>query len=468
MAVRAKNKTNAVSAAKQRAAIYIRVSTDAQREEGYSIDAQKEMLTAYCVSRQISDYDYYIDGGFTGSNMERPELQRLIHDAKNHRINCVVVYKLDRLSRSQKDTLYLIEDVFNPHGVDFVSLKETMDTSTPMGRLMIGILSAFAQLERENIRERTQMGMRERVKSGLWPGGGRIPFGYDYDANKGILVPNQDAETVRKVYELYLQGFSLMKISQLVGLNYEKLAYQILNRKSNAGFITYGGEEYVGQHEPIISLDTYDKAMGMQRDRAQKGHYTASNYLLTGLMVCGRCGAKLRYQKWGSAGIKIVCYSQDKHKPHLIKDPNCDLPKVWAEEIEREVLETLFEFKFERLLPEFDEPQEFNVLEMLHSQYEQQAAKIKRLYNLYGDGGNELLLATIEASQKDLASIQEQIAREQTRGALQSRIATIKDDIKDLRSAWPVMTPGEQQHVVREVLKSVTFDGEHIELEYGF
>ena len=141
---------------RKKAAIYIRVSTDAQREEGYSIDAQKEALTAYCISKQISNYEYYIDGGFTGSNLNRPEMQRMIEDAESGRLSHVVVYKLDRLSRSQKDTLYLIEDVLNPHQVAFVSLNESMDTGTPMGRLMLGILSAFAQLERENIRERTR------------------------------------------------------------------------------------------------------------------------------------------------------------------------------------------------------------------------------------------------------------------------------------------------------------------------
>ena len=105
----------------KKAAIYIRVSTDAQREEGYSIDAQKESLAAHCISKGIKNYDFYIDGGFTGSNMERPELQRLIFDVKNKMVDTVIVYKLDRLSRSQKDTLYIIEDVLNPNGVDFVS-----------------------------------------------------------------------------------------------------------------------------------------------------------------------------------------------------------------------------------------------------------------------------------------------------------------------------------------------------------
>jgi site-specific DNA recombinase len=113
---------------KKIAAIYIRVSTDAQREEGYSIDAQKEMLQAHCVSKGLKNYAYYIDGGFTGSNIERPQMQLLISDVKQGKISHVVVYKLDRLSRSQKDTLYLIEDVFNPMGVDFISRNESMDT----------------------------------------------------------------------------------------------------------------------------------------------------------------------------------------------------------------------------------------------------------------------------------------------------------------------------------------------------
>ena len=150
----------------------------------------------------------------------RPKIKELIKDVKENKIKTVIVYKLDRLSRSQKDTLYLIEDIFIPNDVDFISLNESIDTSTPYGRAMIGILSAFAQLERENIFMRTRMGMLERVKQGYWPGGGTIPFGYDYDRKAGILVPNKDAGTVRKVYQLYLKGYSAMKIAEMLDLKY--------------------------------------------------------------------------------------------------------------------------------------------------------------------------------------------------------------------------------------------------------
>ena len=176
-------------------ALYIRVSTEAQAEEGYSIEAQEKILRAECTAKEYDEalIRTYIDAGASGSNIERPALRDLIADSTAGLISTVIVYKLDRLSRSQKDTLYLIEDVFIPNGVDFVSVNERLDTGSPYGKAMIGILSAFAQLERENISLRTRMGMKERVRSGLWPGGGRVPFGYDYDSEKGILVPNGDA-----------------------------------------------------------------------------------------------------------------------------------------------------------------------------------------------------------------------------------------------------------------------------------
>lgn len=127
--------------------IYIRVSTQEQANEGYSIQAQKERLISYCKAKDWHIVDIYTDGGYSGSNLDRPGIQKLIADIE--KIDMVLVYKLDRLSRSQKDTLYLIEDIFLKNNVDFVSMNESFDTSTPFGRAMIGILSVFAQLERE-------------------------------------------------------------------------------------------------------------------------------------------------------------------------------------------------------------------------------------------------------------------------------------------------------------------------------
>ena len=233
-----------------RAALYVRVSTDRQAEEGYSIEVQTERLEAYTKTFDGDvQYELYIDDGFSGASLERPAMQRLIADAENGVVTHVLVLKLDRLSRSQKDTLHLIEDVFLPHNVAFVSVQESFNTATAFGRAVVGILSVFAQLERENIYERTRSGMQKRVEAGYWPGGGGVPFGYDYDPEKGILVPNADAGTVRQIYELYLQGYALQTIANLLGLKYEKLAAQILLRKTNIGIIEYNGVEYKGTSE---------------------------------------------------------------------------------------------------------------------------------------------------------------------------------------------------------------------------
>lgn len=449
------------------AAIYIRVSTDSQAEEGYSIDAQKEQLSAYCVSKGIKKYEFYIDGGWSGSNIERPEMQRLIEDVNADKISHVIVYKLDRLSRSQKDTLYLIEDVFNPHGVDFVSLNESMDTSTPMGRLMLGILSAFAQLERENIRLRTRMGMKERVKSGLWMGGGRVPFGYDYDKDKGVLVPNRDAEKVRQIYKLYIEGKAPQEIANLLGLKYDRLVYQILTRKSNYGIIEYNGEEYQGQHEPIISKEMYDIAMRCMLERKFVRANT-SEHLLTGLLYCGKCGAKMRYQKWGNKGCKLVCYSQQKSKTYLVKDPNCEQERVWADEVEGEVVQAIFAFANNYKPSETESLAPGDTLSLLYEQQTSLNKKIKKLYNIYAaEEDNDILLETIEELKKKLSSINQQIELNEQDDIVLARRQEKTELLLTVRELWDTMDVRQKKHIVRKLVNKVVITDSHVHIDFS-
>lgn len=452
---------------KDTVALYIRVSTEAQRDEGYSIEAQTEMLEAHCKVYGFKKYELYIDGGFSGANMERPELQRMIQNIKDGKISHVIVYKLDRLSRSLRDTLYLIEEVFTPHGTSIVSIKEQLDTSTATGRVFITIISAFAQLERETIFERTRMGMKKRVETGLWMGGGRVPFGYDYDREKGILVPNKDAETVKKIYQLYLDGYSRQVIADMLGLQYERLVTQILMRKSNAGYIVYNGEEYLGQHEPIISVETYNKAMELMQERSiQPVPYTTN--LLTGLVYCGKCGAKMRYQKWGKYGSKFVCYSQQNSKKYLIKDPNCDNQKVWVDEIENAVIRDLFNLSVERTKQAADKKEEISPLDEMRQQYDMIAAKIKRLYNLYATSEDELLLQTIEENQNDLKKLRKQMEKEQSRNTISNKVQGTLARIENIKDAWEFMTIKEKQEVVRSCVEKVIITDNEVEIRYNF
>lgn len=447
------------------AALYIRVSTDAQVEEGYSIGAQKKMLEAYCVSKNIENYTFYIDGGYSGSNINRPKMQQLILDIKSNKISHVIVYKLDRLSRSQKDTLTLIEDIFNRYEVNFASLNEAWDTSTPNGRLMIGILSAFAQLERENIRERTRMGMKERVKTGLWMGGGRTPFGYDYDREKGILIPNKDAETVKQIYDLYNNGLSTNRIAKMLGFSCERLVIQILKRKSNAGYIQYNGNEYLGKHQPIINLETYEKTMEYMKQRSNS-HIITHNKLLSGLLYCGYCGAKMRYQKWGNAGDKIYCYSLDKSKPHLVKDENCPSEKYWAEDIESAVINDVFAFSFN--IEKNIANQSLDTIQILHKQYDNTSKKIQRLYNLYAEDEDEILLQTIKENKLQLKSIEKQIEYEKKINVKTQHQKHIIGKISHLSEIWTEMTQQEKILVMHEIIKKITIAGSNIKIVYNF
>ncbi|MBE7025746.1 MAG: recombinase family protein [Ruminococcaceae bacterium] len=449
----------------KRAAVYIRVSTESQRDEGYSIDAQKELLEAYCISRELKAREFYIDGGFSGSNIERPAMAKLISDIRRGEISHVIVYKLDRLSRSQKDTLYLIEDIFNPAGVVFISMNENMDTSTPIGRAMLGIMSAFAQLERETIRERTRMGMQERVKNGYWPGGGKIPFGYDYDKTKGILVPNADAETVQKAYELYLAGYSTDRIAEMLGLRYEHLALQILKRKTNAGYIVYNGVEYKGRHEPIISLETYEKTMAAMQERSRRP-ISGGGYLLTGLLVCGKCGAKMRYQKWGKTDCKIVCYSSDKSKRHLIRDPNCDNKRHSAWEIEDIVLKDLFALRVQGTKTSGEKAE--SVLEMLRGQENGAKAKLRRLYDLYGDSGDEMLLETISAQKKTLAALSRRLSEEEDIQKKADEIRKTRKEIEKIRESWPLFSVEEKKKVIRSCVEKIVITDDVVDVYYTF
>ena len=198
--------------------IYVRVSTDIQ-VDGYSIDEQLERLRKFCEAHGWTIYNEYVDPGFTGSNIDRPAMLKMLKDIREKKFDTVLVYKLDRLSRSQKDTLYLIEEEFLPNGVDFISMCENFDTSTPFGKAMIGILSVFAQLEREQIKERMAMGHIGRAKSGYWRGGSNPPIGYDFIDGK-LEVNNYEALQIRKIFSLFLSGESMYSIATYMNENY--------------------------------------------------------------------------------------------------------------------------------------------------------------------------------------------------------------------------------------------------------
>lgn len=342
-------------------AIYVRVSSEMQAgEDRYSIPEQIDRLRKYCDAQGWTIAKEYVDPGHSGSNLKRPAIQELISDTKNGFIRRVVVFKLDRLSRSQRDTMYLIEDVFKAHDVAFVSLSEMFDTSTPFGMAMIGILSVFAQLERENIKDRMSMGRLGRAKRGLWRGGCNTPVGYDF--MDGQLVINEyEALQVREIFRLFIdEQLSFHAISrEMQGRFTNKYSTYndsgsistILRNRLYIGKIKYGTQEFDGQHQPIIDREIFERAQARIEEISRNtGEHWKNPYhgkhLLSGLIWCGNCGARYfcvtTKRKNGPQYRYYQCYtrngSSDMRKADFCKNPNWRVEKLNAavmEEIRR-------------------------------------------------------------------------------------------------------------------------------------
>lgn len=374
-------------------ALYLRVSTQEQNEHGYSIKAQEDKLRSYASAKSLNDIQVYNDGGYSGSNMNRPALTKLLRDVENGEVDTILIYKLDRLSRSQKDTLYMIEELFIKHDTALISLSESFDTSTAFGRAMVGILSVFAQLERENFRERSRLGMIQRAKEGKWCGFGYkgTMFGYDY-VNGELVVNEYEAMLVKKIYELYIDGYGVAKIYKYLNKHYPNVinstngVKNVLERVVYTGKTQYLNEVYEGNHEAIISEETYNQVQAMKKSRNNKSKSDVV-YMLTGVLQCGCCGYKAQGTV-SSSKYKDKVYTRRYYKCNTNKRNNvlgkkerCELKSIRKEKLEAYVIERLkgldIDFEIQNIQ---DEQNEKVIIEGQLEQLEKQSEKLLSLY----------------------------------------------------------------------------------------
>ena len=297
-------------------------------------------------------------------------------------------------------------------------------------------------------------------------GGGRVPFGYDYDKEKGVLVPNKDARKVREIYKLYIEGKAPQEIANLLGLKYDRLVYQILMRKSNYGIIEYNGEEYQGQHEPIISKEIYDIAMRCMLERKFVRANT-SEHLLTGLLHCGKCGAKMRYQKWGNKGCKLVCYSQQKSKLYLVRDPDCNQQRIWADEVEEKVIQAIFAFANNYKPSETESLASGDTVSLLYEQQRALNKKIKRLYNIYAaEEDDDILLETINELKKKLSQINQQIELNTQSDTVVARRREKAELLLTVSELWDTMDVRQKKHIIRKLVNKVVITDSHVHIDF--
>lgn len=435
---------------------YLRVSTEAQTEK-YGLDVQKQKILEYCEKNGVKIDRWYIDGGYSGSKLDRPEMQKLLSDAEKGEIGTVFVYKLDRLSRDTVDTLNLLNKTLPSYGVRIVSMTEEIRTENPMDKVMVTMNAAMNQYEREVIRMRMSAGMVERVKKGLWMGGGRTPIGYRYDRNDGLLHPDEEwADKVREAYRMYIDGYSCEKIANILGFSCEQSVARVLNHKSYIGLIEYRGEEYQGLHEPILDEDTYYTAQECMKKRRNNSHIS-NDHILTGLCWCGVCGARMRYHKWGG-NPKIICYSQFAGKDYMRRDENCNNKKVVAGDIENEV-----ESAFKRFIinVEKKEKRKSNY-ELIKSEMDRTNSKIKKLYGIYLENESENVMELIreeESRAKDLKK-QLELERKKDRGTGLNKL----DRIKRVSDIWDSLSIKEKNGVLKQCIEKVVITGSDIDI----
>lgn len=437
---------------------YLRVSTEAQTEK-FGLDVQRQKIEEYCQKNNIKIDKWYVDGGYSGSNIDRPDMQALLDDSEKGLIGTVYIYKLDRMSRDVIDTLNLLHRVLPKYGVKVVSMTEDLRFENPMDKVMIGVNAIMGQYEREVIYMRTRAGMKERVKKGLWPGGGLVPWGYYYDRNDGILHPDpEQAERVRQAYQMYIDGYSCYSIAKVLGFKAERIVIKVLKRKSNIGLIEYGGEVYKGLHEPIVDEKIFYQAQECMKKR-RTNSYVANDHMLTGLCYCGVCGAKMRYQKWGKYH-KIVCYSQYAGIEYMQKDPNCDNEKINASYVEEAVQNY---FKRFAVSVEQGEQRESKV-EFIESAIKKSNAKIKKYYALYVDSENENLMELIKEEESKIKELKKQLVYEKDR----ERRADVEkiDKIKNIFEVWGDLTTKEKNAILKDCVERVVITRGNIDIHF--
>lgn len=466
-----------------RVALYPRVSGHEQ-EDNYSIPEQIERMKKYCDAKDWTVYKIYTDSVYTGATLDRPGLQAMIKDCEDGKIDMVLVYKLDRLSRSQKDTLYLIEDVFEKHDVGFTSMTENFDTSTPHGKFIVGILAVFAQLEREKIRERTMIGKQARAAEGKWHGSKWVPIGYDYE--DGHLKPNEfEKMQILEIADLALKRTPIRTIANMMndkGLTHKygvwdaKAVKRVLLNTTNIGYIKDNGTLHKGLHEPIMDEEMYNALVELFDERKAKYGSIQRKHkaLLTGFMFCKHCGGRYARQTNGKGGLTYYsCYSRNKSQPKMIKDPNCRNENFRAEELDdlitSEIKKLAVDPEYVNHVRQNKPKNDVNEkIKSITSEIEKINSQISKMMDLYAMGSIDMdmistkvaeLNKTKTALQKELDTMSVPDTDEMTVKEIQNLASMMNDENLEL---------ADKRNIIQSLIYYIEIDNENILIHWKF
>ena len=482
-----------------RCAVYTRKSTEEGLEQEFnSLDAQREAGEAFIASQRGEGWtclpDRYDDGGYTGGNMERPAFRRLMTDVEAGLVDCIVVYKVDRLSRSLLDFTRIME-ILDRRGISFVSVTQQFNTTSSMGRLTLNILLSFAQFEREIISERTRDKIAATRRKGKWSGGRPI-LGFDVDPRGGRLMVNEEeASQARAIFELYLERQSLVETLKELdarswtnkswtnkkghpagGKPFDKHSlHNMLRNVLYTGRVTYKDEVHDGEQPAIVDPEVFGRVQHLLTRNAATGGTEVRNRfgaILKGLLHCAPCGCAMVHTMTLKKGTRryryYVCTKAQKRGWHL-----CPSKSIPAGEIEAFVLdqvrgigqdtallaETLEETRAQAQGRIRDLEAE---KKLLGRDLARHNAELRRLAGLAAKNGT---------ATDRMADLQERIRTTEQRGTqVREELIALGRELleeKEVTQAlavfdplWETLAPREQARVIRLLVQRVDYDGE--------
>ncbi|VTU02475.1 resolvase : Resolvase domain protein OS=Isosphaera pallida (strain ATCC 43644 / DSM 9630 / IS1B) GN=Isop_2455 PE=4 SV=1: Resolvase: Recombinase: Zn_ribbon_recom [Gemmataceae bacterium] len=483
-----------------RCAVYTRKSTEEGLEQEFnSLDAQREAGEAYVRSQAGEGWallpDRYDDGGFTGGNSDRPALRRLMADIEAGRVDCVVVYKVDRLSRSLLDFAQMMR-TFEDRQVSFVSVTQQFNTGTSMGRLVLNVLLSFAQFEREIISERTRDKIAATRRKGKWAGGHPV-LGYDVDPNGFKLVVNTDeAERVRQIFALYLEHQALLPVVKAlaergwVGKRWatrkgperggETLTrtslYRLLTNPVYVGKVKYKDEVHDGEHPAIVDPGVFSRTGALLRRNGTTGGAPlrgAFGSLLKGLLRCGPCGCAMSptHTTKGARRYRYYACVAAQNRGRA----SCPTKSVPAEPIEQFVVDQVRGVGRDPAVLR-------GVLDQTRALHAERTAELETeergLTKDLSAWHREATRLSVQLKPgEDNGGVVGRLAELHDRiGTVEGRVKQVRDQIKSVAGqlvdegqatralaafdpVWGTLTPREQARVVGLLIEAVSFDG---------
>jgi len=489
-------------------AIYIRVSTEDQAKEGYSLEVQREYLESFAKREGYEIFKVYCDEGISAYSTRRPALQELLADAKAKKFELVLVYKIDRFSRNLKDLLNLVDEL-SACGVAFKSATEPFDTSTSTGKLMFQQLGSFAEFERNRISERVFPGMVKGVQQGNWQGARFSPFGYTYNKQKKLLeIEKGEADIVKLIYTMYLAGKSTHEITAYLNKKkyqtrtgkqfYNKFIGDILKNRIYTGKIVWNKKHYdknqktkkhykyikndaskiiiaQGKHKPIIDELDFEEVQKRlaEKKRTWRSRVRNKEYLLTGLLTCAKCNHKYN-------GVSSISNHRTNKKKRWYRCSGpyashirCTNRSVKAEDIEPEVTKIVAQLvQNDRLkqsrwttvtganFPSFDKISKVE-LEKLKNRFKINLQKQSKLTDTYLENllSEELYKQKNEGLRQEEEELQKRIALQELREVERERSKDYLNRVEEFVSGYDPkqkeLSLDQEKQVARLLVKNI-------------